>query len=98
MLDESNGWTATVNNLPTRVNGQEAKYTWTEQRVLGYDNINEEIRGGHTTFTNKLWERPEAPTQGRKPKIKGTPLVVFDDYDTPLGVEVIINHVGDCFD
>ncbi len=98
VLDESNGWTATVNNLPTRVNGQEAKYTWTEQRVLGYDNINEEIRGGHTTFTNKLWERPEAPTQGRKPKIKGTPLVVFDDYDTPLGVEVIINHVGDCFD
>ena len=28
----------------------------------------------------------------------GKPTQVLEDYETPLGVEVIINHVGDCFD
>jgi len=23
---------------------------------------------------------------------------IFEGYDTPLGLDVIINHVGDCFD
>ena len=25
-------------------------------------------------------------------------LISINDYGTPLGIEVIINHVGDCFD
>ena len=25
-------------------------------------------------------------------------LTVFEDYDTALGINVLINHVGDCFD
>ena len=98
VLDKSNGWSATVSNLPTVVNGQPARYAWKEQKVLGYTLEGVEQQGSHMTFTNAIWERPEQPTQGRKPKTKGETWYVFEDYDTPLGVEVVINHVGDCFD
>ena len=30
VLNEENGWTATINNLPKYANGQEITYTWTE--------------------------------------------------------------------
>ena len=50
------------------------------------------------TFTNSIWTRPENPTQGKKPKTPGQATYIFEDYDTPLGVEIVINHVGDCFD
>ena len=49
-------------------------------------------------FTNALWTRPDTPTAGRTPKTTGETWYVFEEYDTPLGVEVTINHVGDCFD
>lgn len=37
------------------------------------------------------------PPKGRAPKRVGD-WITFDDYDTPLGVTVMINHVGDSFD
>ena len=98
LLGEANGWTATVNHLPTIVNGQTAVYAWKEQQVLGYTLDYVEQRGNHMTFTNSIWTRPENPTQGKKPKTPGQATYIFEDYDTPLGVEIVINHVGDCFD
>ena len=97
ILSEANGWYATVNNLPTIVNGQEAVYTWKEQAVLGYKEGTVSIKGDVTVFTNSIWKRPDTPTQGKKPKTPGD-VVDIEEYETPLGVEITINHVGDCFD
>ena len=98
ILNSANNWSATVDNLPTVVDGEKVTYTWTEQSVLGYTLTNVEVKAGSTTFYNAPWERPETPTQGKKPKTAGEPFTTIDEYDTPLGVEVIINHVGDCYD
>ena len=42
-----------------------------------------------TVLTNAPVKRPGGP---------GTPYLIIEEYSTPLGVEIIINHVGDCFD
>ena len=98
ILDATNGWSVTVNDLPTIVNGQPAKYGWKEQAVIGYTLTGVKEEGNTMTFTNTIWERPETPTAGKKPKSTGETWYFFEEYDTPLGVEVVINHVGDCFD
>ncbi len=98
ILSEANGWTGGVDHLPVTVNGQPAAYGWKEQEVLGYTLESVEQRGTHMTFTNAVWSRPDKPSQGKKPKTPGQAMYVFEDYDTPLGVEIVINHVGDCFD
>jgi len=97
LLNANNGWTATVYDLPVRVNGAEATYTWREQAVIGYNRTNVEVNGTVTTFTNTAWAREETPNNNgqRRP---GNQFFVFDEYETPLGVEIMINHVGDCFD
>ena len=98
VLNEANNWTATVNNLPTIIDGQKATYAWKEQPVLGYKLLEIRDKNGSMTFVNTLWKRPDKPTKGGTPKTPGKPTVTLNDYETPLGVEVIINHVGDCFD
>ena len=98
ILSKENNWTATVDNLPTVVDGQKVTYSWSEQSVLGYTLDGVVTKEGITTFTNRPWQRPEEPTQGKKPKTPGEPFETIDEYDTPLGVEVVINHVGDCYD
>ena len=97
ILSEENGWMATITGLPTIVNGQPAEYTWTEQEVVGYELESMETEGTVTVFTNKPWHRPDKPTQGKTPRLPGEEIYI-EEYETPLGVEVIINHVGDCFD
>ena len=98
VLNKDNNWTATVDNLPTTVNGVPAKYAWKEQGVLGYQLTNVEQNGSNMVFTNTLWTPPTDNPPGKPPKTPGDTWYVFEDYDTPLGVEVVINHVGDCFD
>ena len=98
VLSEANGWTAHVDHLPTRVEGKPAAYYWKEQEVLGYTLESTNQQGSLTTFTNTVWTRPDNPVQGRKPKTPGDTVYIFEDYETPLGIEVVINHVGDCFD
>ena len=98
ILNDSNGWAATVDNLPTVVNGQPAKYSWSEQEVLGYTLSSVQQQGNTMVFTNSVWERPETPPKGKTPKTPGETWFTFEEYDTPLGVEIVINHVGDCFD
>ena len=100
ILDEDNSWTATVENLPTVVNGKPVTYTWSEQEVIGYDRTGEETTDNMTVFTNTINGRlvPPPDDEHQEKKKRGTPSYYIDDYGTPLGVEVMINHVGDCFD
>ena len=98
ILSEANGWTATVDNLPTRINGKPVVYTWKEQQVLGYRLTEMKTDGQETVLTNSL-ARPNTPPPGdKKRKTPGNPFLIINDYGTPLGINVIINHVGDCFD
>jgi len=98
VLNEQNGWQATVSGLPAKANGEAITYVWSEKEVLGYEIEGVSVDGSVTTITNKPWERPENPPKGRKPREPGDPTYIFEEYDTPLGVEIVINHVGDCFD
>ena len=94
ILSEANGWTVTVHNLPAERNGTAIQYTWSEQRVIGYTQ--ETRRYGNTTvFVNTYTPVPLPKLPGRKGTGK---IVLLDDYDTPLGVQVEINHVGDCYE
>ena len=45
-------------------------------------------------------EQIEVPEGIKLPQTRGEWIrfISIDDYDTPLGVEVMINHAGDCFD
>ena len=96
LLNAENNWTATVENLPTRLNGAPVNYTWTEQTVGGYVLANVTTNGTVTTFTNNYVVTPE--TGNKKPKTGGDNWAVFEEYDTALGGQLLINHVGDCFD
>ena len=94
-LNDANDWSATITDLPTVVDGVPAVYYWTEPEVAGYKaGINTD--GNYVIFTNAPFERPPVPYN--PPRIPGRPVYVFEEYETPLGVAVEINHVGDCFD
>ena len=99
-LDASNGWQATVKDLPLIIGGYPARYYWTEGEVPGYDLVSMDVVGGSTViFTNELHRQKKPPED--KPtgkKLRGDKYLIIEDYGTPLGVEVSINHVGDCFD
>ena len=98
-LNDANGWSATISNLPVTDDlGQTITYTWKEQAVIGYDQTGMTTAGTETTFTNTLWQRPETPATFKPKKAPGREFTEFHEYETPLGVEIIINHVGDCFD
>ena len=97
LLNEENGWAATIDNLPTKINGEPAEYTWTEQTVIGYRLDRVEQEEDVTVFTNTLIVPPETG-EGKEPKKPTGTFGVFEEYDTALGLETIINHVGDCFD
>lgn len=94
-LNEANGWSATINDLPVENNGQPITYTWQEAEALGYIQTGYTVNGNVTTITNSLWKRPTPPPDVPVP---GIPTITIDDYDTPLGSGVEINHVGDTFD
>ena len=98
VLNEQNNWTATINNLPAVVNGKPVTYTWTEQTVLNYTNTGTVTEGTVTTFTNKLITKNPPPGKKTPPTEEEKPEEELEDYGTPMGVDVMINHVGDCFD
>ena len=53
-LNEENGWTATITGLDKYdANGEEIKYTWTEETISGYAIESTTVSGNTTTFTNK---------------------------------------------
>ena len=66
-LNELNGWTVTVPNLPKYKDGQEIKYTWTEAKVDGYTST-QVTEGTITTLTNVIVNTPEpTPTTSVEP-------------------------------
>ena len=97
-LNEQNSWCETVTDLPKYIDGTECNYYWREQEVLGYTLTNTRTVGYVTTLTNTFRTRPTTDPNTPTPPRPGIPTVVIDDYDTPLGIDVMINHVGDCFD
>ena len=98
MLTADNGWDLTVDNLPTRLNGQAVAYSWREQEVVGYVNSGVESDGVTTIFTNHAPQIPEIPPELPQPARPGAFWFIFEEYETALGGELLINHVGDCFD
>ena len=97
-LNERNGWQATISNLPAMIEGQPANYRWHETEVPGYTLAKTTVVGGATVFVNQLHRREAPPEDKPVPKRPGNQYLIIEDYGTPLGVEVVINHVGDCFD
>jgi len=98
ILNEQNGWMASISGLPTRINGQPAVYTWTEESVMGYEMESIVTEGNVTTVTNRP-VKPETKLGGPGKKTgKPEEYTLIGDYDTALGMDTIINHVGDCFD
>ena len=98
ILSAENGWSATANNLPTKIDGKAVSYSWTEQEVVGYVSAGKSVSGSATIFTNRAPEIPRIPEDLPQPKLPGETWFVFEEYDTALGGEILINHVGDCFD
>ena len=96
ILNEANGWTVTVDDLPAELDGEPIVYTWTEQAVPGYVHTETRVEGDTTILVNEYREivLPTLPghrNAGRRP-------IVLEEYETPLGIEVMINHVGDCYE
>ena len=98
ILSADTGWSATANNLPTRINGRAVTYSWSEQEVTGYVRAGASTSGSTTTFTNRLPLIPEIPPDQPQPKTPGDTWYIFNEYETALGGNILINHVGDCFD
>ena len=88
LLNDQNNWRATIKDLPTKLNGKPVSYTWTEQKVLGYDKVAEVTEGTVTTFMNRRWVRPAAPTADDTPRNVGDTVYAFGEYETPPGVEL----------
>ena len=98
MLNEAGGWNVTLNDLPKYIEGQEVTYTWKEQAVSGYTQETTAAAGSAWTVTNRVTRIP--PRQPGKPKDDrpGEDWTIFNEYETALGIPILINHVGDCFD
>ncbi len=95
LLTPGNGWTITVTGLPTQIQGKKVTYSWTEQQVPGYKTT---VSEDGSVITNHYVAMPKTPEGQKKPQTPQDVWYTFEDYDTALGVNVIINHVGDCFD
>jgi hypothetical protein len=98
VLSEDNGWTITADNLPTKINGEDVTYFWSEQQAVAYVADAPQVNGASTVFTNHVTKVPELPQGYKRSRVPGGTFAIFNEYDTALGLEVIINHVGDCFD
>ena len=60
LLNEGNGWTATMNSLPTMYNGSTVTYSFSFQSVMGY-GLDVAINGNITTGTYTTVEVPRPP-------------------------------------
>ena len=98
VLNAANGWKTEVENLPTVLNGKPVQYSWVEQETVNYRRVGEVTEGNLTTFTNQVVQIPQVQENQPKPKTPEGGWLRIDDYDTALGMNLLINHVGDCFD
>ncbi len=98
VLSEANGWFVERTDLPTKINGQPVTYSWKEEEIVGYTLSGQSAAGAAYVFTNRAREIPDIPPDQPQPKTPGGGWVIFEEYDTALGGDILINHVGDCFD
>ena len=98
VLNEANGWFIEKTDLPTKINGKPVTYSWKEEEIVGYTLSGQTSAGAAFVFTNRAREIPKVPPDQPQPKTPGGGWVIFEEYDTALGGETLINHVGDCFD
>jgi hypothetical protein len=80
------------------VNGKPVEYSWKEGEVIGYTLAGTTVAGSVTIFVNELHHQGEPPEDKKVPHRRGNQYLLIEDYGTPLGVDVAVNHVGDCFD
>ena len=94
-LTAADGWSATVEDLPVSYGGAAIAYTWTEAAVPDYAMESMTTVDGVTVFRNRVTRVPE---DHRRPRVPTQGWHVIPEYDTALGLGILINHVGDCFD
>lgn len=88
VLNEANGWRATIDNLPKYKNGVKIDYKWTEEGLPeGYELYYTDTWGTVTTLTNR--HAPET--------VSATVRKVWDDNDNQDGIrpeelEVLLNN------
>jgi hypothetical protein len=98
MLTAANDWSLTVDNLPTKLNGEDVTYSWKEEESVGYVLAGTEVSGNSVVFYNHATNVPKIPEWMPQAKVPGDMWFIFEEYETALGGEILINHVGDCFD
>mgnify|MGYP002856605679 CR=1 FL=1 len=82
-LNDNNNWSGVVKDLPKYKNGELIRYTWTEEKIEGYDLIDESTIDYATTIKN--YYSPE--------KTQSTVQKIWDDNDNVDGVrpqEVVV--------
>jgi hypothetical protein len=86
--------------VPMQENGAEIVYTWREYMVSGYTLTSNITKGNTTIITNTIINIPVVPQNQPQPKTihHHTHTLEINEYDTALGIPMLINHVGDCFD
>ena len=67
---------------------------WTAE-VVPTDNASGVL---NVTATTGASAKISVYAANHKGKTGGDNWAIFDEYDTPLGGQLLINHVGDCFD
>ena len=80
ILNEDNGWSTTVNNLPTKINHEPVTYAWSEQDIVGYRLTSVSTEESMMIFTNTVW----TGTVPEQPKTPGSTRYTYEDYETPL--------------
>jgi len=99
-LSDENEWLVIYEVPKYNDQGEEIHYEWKEVEMPGYHVESTYDTDIVTTIINRIYEYPQPPEGQKPPKLPGRPvaLITMEDYGTPLGVEIMINHVGDCFD
>ena len=62
ILNEANGWTVTVDDLPAELDGEPIVYTWTEQAVPGYVHTETRVEGDTTILVNEPMSKNQVYT------------------------------------
>ena len=73
-------------------------YSWKEEETVGYVLAGADVSGNNVTFYNHAVNVPKIPEWMPQAKVPGDMWFIFEEYETALGGEILINHVGDCFD
>lgn len=99
-LNNENEWFVILEVPKYNDEGNEIIYEWKEVEVPGYHIESTYEIDAVTTITNRIYEIPQIPKGMPKPTLPKKTVVFtdIDEYETALGINITINHVGDCFD